>query len=305
MSPERLPCVKALDRECFRAHPEFARRALAYRLLHLLIPPDLAKRLPKRLSDPLIAPGVEVPLGAEFPPGTVIVPGCDFPAGWDPKDEPPECTKSAPLPTLAMQIAGANPNVFLSPGEPGTGQVKPPPGPPPEPPVVLWFDEPFDNLTKYSWTKYETGTGAVAIVSGHLELDAPTGYAGIYRTDARSVPSKLEILIQNEVTASVDNWYFVLTCPTYELHFILIGATTLRLKKPVGWHDQTITTVIGDDILWKFTIDGDTLNVYRDGAPLVTGFTLPAKSFAEGYMWISAQDGVTSYTDYYTLEDKT
>ncbi|MBA7607361.1 hypothetical protein ES703_14520 [subsurface metagenome] len=132
MSPGQLPCLKALDRNCFRAHPEFARRALAYRLLHLLIPPDLARLLPKTLRDPLVAPGVEVPLGAVFPPGTVIIPGCDFPAGWDPKDEPPECTKSRPLPTLAMMAAGANPNVFLSPGEPGTGQVKPGPGPPPE-----------------------------------------------------------------------------------------------------------------------------------------------------------------------------
>lgn len=132
MSPPDLPCLKALDRECFRAHPAFARRALAYRLLHLLIPTDLARLLPKRLSDPLVAPGVEVPLGADFPPGTVIIPGCDFPAGWRPDDEPPECTKSAPLPTLAMMASGGNPNVLLSPGEPGTGQVKPGPGPPPE-----------------------------------------------------------------------------------------------------------------------------------------------------------------------------
>lgn len=131
MNPQRLPCVKALDRECFRAHPHFARRALAYRLLHLLIPSDIAKLLPKKLSDPLVAPGVEVPLGAVFPPGTVLVPGCSFPVGWDPEDEPPECAKSAPLPTLAMQIAGGNPSVILSPGEPGTGQVHPPAGAPP------------------------------------------------------------------------------------------------------------------------------------------------------------------------------
>lgn len=134
MSDDLLPCVRALDHECFRAHPEFARRALAYRLLHLLIPPDIARLLPKKLSDPLVAPGVEVPLGAVFPPGTVIVPRCDFPAGWRPEDEPPECAKSRPLPSLAMQVSGGNPNVFLSPGEPGTGQVHPPPGPAPSVP---------------------------------------------------------------------------------------------------------------------------------------------------------------------------
>lgn len=164
MSPGILPCVRALDRECFRAHPEFARRALAYRLLHLLIPPDIARLLPKRLRDPLVAPGVEVPLDAVFPPGTVLVPGCSFPAGWKPEDEPPECAKSAPLPTLAMQAAGANPSTFLSPGEPGTGQVHPPPGPAPGPAAGsgtytsaaleddgFWYTNFFDNDNTRNW----------------------------------------------------------------------------------------------------------------------------------------------------------
>lgn len=305
MSPGNLPCVKALDRECFRAHPEFARRALAYRLLHLLIPPDIAKLLPKKLSDPLVAPGVEVPLGAVFPPGTVLVPGCSFPVGWDPEDEPPECAKSRPLPTLAMQIAGGNPSVILSPGEPGTGQVHPPPGPPPV--TELWFDEPFDNITDHTWTVGESGSATVTIVTGRLRLygPPPADLASINRTDSRSLPATIEVLVKNEIDGTVGKWAFVLSGPTYMLYLILWDDTTLRLKDPVGWTDIAIDPVDGENILWKFSINGDQLDIYRDGTSEVTAFTLPATLFADGWMWISSEDGYTTYTDYYTIEDLT
>jgi len=122
-----LPCEKAIGKACFEAFPEFAKRAIAYRLLHLLIPPEIARLLPKQLADPLIAPGVKVPLDAKFPPGTCVVPGCDFPAGWDPKSEPPACTKSAPLPPIAMVAGGANPNTMVAPGPSGPLPPSPPP----------------------------------------------------------------------------------------------------------------------------------------------------------------------------------
>ena len=144
-----LSCQRVIGKACFKAFPGFARRAIAYRLLHLLIPPDIAKILPKQLSDPLIAPGVTVPVDAKFPPGTCIVPGCSFPAGWDPDQDPPECAKSAPLPTLAMQASGGNPSTYLAPGPSGPLPVQAP-TPVPAEPVTSditastddgWFDD--------------------------------------------------------------------------------------------------------------------------------------------------------------------
>ena len=137
-----LSCQKVIGEACFKAYPEFARRAIAYRLLHLLIPPNIAKILPKQLSDPLIAPGVTIPLDAKFPPGTCIIPGCSFPAGWDPDEDPPECAKSAPLPTLAMQASGGNPPTYLTPGPGGPLPVQPQTPVPPEvcidDPAMAW-----------------------------------------------------------------------------------------------------------------------------------------------------------------------
>jgi len=131
-----LSCQKAIGRDCFKAYPDFARRAIAYRLLHLLIPPEISKVLPTKLTDPLIAPGVKIPLDAKFPPGTVIIPGCDFPAGWNPKDEPPECVKSMPLPAPCLGGGGCIPNPYLAPGSPATSQVNPRSSPVSEPVTV-------------------------------------------------------------------------------------------------------------------------------------------------------------------------
>ena len=65
------PCLKQLDADCFRSHPGWAKQALAYRLVHLLTPKPLTKRLPKGLRLALIAPGVDLPPGLELPPGVV------------------------------------------------------------------------------------------------------------------------------------------------------------------------------------------------------------------------------------------
>ena len=160
-----LSCQKVIGRACFQAYPAFARRAIAYRLLHLLIPSDIAKILPKSLSDPLIAPGVKIPLDAKFPPGTCIVPGCSFPAGWDPDQDPPECAKSAPLPTLAMQASGGNPPTYLAPGPSGPLPVQPPAPPPVEPVTVYITSSIKDGHVRNDdadWaTAKGTGTGNV------------------------------------------------------------------------------------------------------------------------------------------------
>jgi len=150
---DELSCQKVIGKACFKAFPAFARRAIAYRLLHLLIPPDIAKILPKTLKDPLIAPGVKIPLDAKFPPGTCIVPGCSFPAGWDPDQDPPECAKSMPLPTAAMLASGANPPTYLTPGPSGPLPVQPPPPPPAEPVEVTLYTEMARRIgdTKTTW----------------------------------------------------------------------------------------------------------------------------------------------------------
>lgn len=108
----KQPCEKILDKECFEQRPKWARQAFAYRLLHLLFPPEITRLLPRVLRLPLFPPGIEIPpeqilpdgsvagpitlpegeipAGVIIPPGTVVYPWSLFPPGWTPyMDWPP------------------------------------------------------------------------------------------------------------------------------------------------------------------------------------------------------------------------
>lgn len=76
------PCAEGLTSACFAAYPAWARQALAYKLLHILVPKQLTRRLPKGLNRALIGPDAIVPPGVVFPPGMVIPPGFTWRDSW-------------------------------------------------------------------------------------------------------------------------------------------------------------------------------------------------------------------------------
>lgn len=139
------PCLKRLDAECFRAHPAWAKQAFAYRLVHLLTPKPLTKRLPKGLRLALIAPGVEIPPGVELPGGMVVSPGAQVPAGWTAGDPapygvtippgtvfPPGWTLGDPLPEGVILDPGATFPPGWTPGDPLPSGAIPPATYPPD-----------------------------------------------------------------------------------------------------------------------------------------------------------------------------
>lgn len=297
MNDKLLPCLKALDSECFQAHPHFAKRALAYRLLHLLICPDIARLLPKSLADPLIAPGVKVPLEAKFPPGTVLIPGCEFPAGWDPKDEPPECAKSEPLPTLAMQSTGGNPSSFLSPGESGTGQVHPPPGPPPE---VAWFYEPFDNLTDHNWVDQSTGSGSATIVSGQLKTSVTAaGHTGkARRVESRSYPTNFIWTIDVKHDDTTGEAEFALFDTLRYFTLGLVPPTTVRIQQSDwSWYNITVSNFVGVQHTYKLDVVGSVVDLYQDNNLLVSGINIAESAGTPGDMALKSYNICTTWFD--------
>jgi len=83
-------CDSGLNRACFKAHPQWARQAFAYRLLHTLVPKRLSRNLPRAFRIPLIFPGVVIPSDAILPPGSIVGPGSAFLPGWQPGDPLPD-----------------------------------------------------------------------------------------------------------------------------------------------------------------------------------------------------------------------
>lgn len=132
MTNEAPPCSQELGLDCFEEHPEWAKQAFAYRLLMLLSPKALTRRLHRRLFRLLLAPGVEIPPGLILPPGTLIPPGVEPPTVYEPGDPPPP---GVTVPIGTIFPPGWTPEDPAPPGvviPPGT--VFPPDWTPPDPP---------------------------------------------------------------------------------------------------------------------------------------------------------------------------
>jgi|GEM_PF-6595372 len=84
MAKQEHPCANGLTPECFAAFPEWAKLAFCYKLLHVLIPASISRRLPKGLFPGRIGPGAILPAGWDPPPGVVVPPGYTVPERWIP-----------------------------------------------------------------------------------------------------------------------------------------------------------------------------------------------------------------------------
>ena len=118
------PCLKGLTPACFKAHPDYAKRVFAYRLLMLLIGEELLKRLQT------IPGGIFQRLLITLPE----IPGFDA--------FTPEALAAAPLTTipgipgpaeLVPETPSAIPPIYIPPWEPGPIN---PPEPEPEEPAM-------------------------------------------------------------------------------------------------------------------------------------------------------------------------
>lgn len=125
MAIEKHPCENGITGECFKAYPQWAKRAFALKLMHTLCPGQITRRLPKGLRPGMIGfppgwtPGIPLPsylgppgmiglppgwtAGDPLPEGVTLDPGTVFPPGWTPGD---------PLPAGVTIIPGA----FFPPG---------------------------------------------------------------------------------------------------------------------------------------------------------------------------------------------
>ena len=115
------PCSKGLTPECFKAYPRWARQALAYKVLHAILPKQLSKNLPGRLNKALIGSGTIVPAGLPLEPGMVIPPNFTWPMGWNVGDPlPPGVSYMTELPQIQTEGApGPSPPIFVGIYEPG------------------------------------------------------------------------------------------------------------------------------------------------------------------------------------------
>lgn len=172
--------------------------------------------------------------------------------------------------------------------------------------LQTWFTEPFDDLTTNVWSKQEWMGGTATIESGSLKLYAPDpgGKAGISRTGSGDVPSTFELNIKNKVESGSDMWSFFIGNTAYMVYLRFYEVWGLgQVHNGSGWHEFNIGAIGGQDILWRITVDGSVMNLWKADELLVTDFTLPATTEPDGRMIINIDCPNTSHTDYFLLKE--
>lgn len=291
------PCLKRLDANCFRARPAWAKQAFAYRLVNLLTPKPLTKRLPKGLRTALLAPGVMMPPGVELPPGTVIAPGAEIPAGWTTGDPlPPGAIPPGAIPPGA-EATGVTPPGYVAPWEPGpTGTAARGAAPA----VVYWFNEPFDDLTTYSWSDISYSGGSAAIVSANLRLHSTSGgaYSAIQRTHGVTWPTNwtLELSLNHQAGSGVAR--VEIRTGTYRVRIFWTPPTTVNVLPSSGTCQATVADYTGSATLWTLEVTGNLGTLKMNGTPVISSCNMFASSSSPGRMTVAGYDALTCLFDY-------
>ena len=92
--PANSKRIPVLHPDLYKRNPLWFKGAIAYRLLRIMTPKPLTRRLPGILRRPLLQLGFAFPpgwvLGDILPPGLYLPVGVDFPPGWKPGDPLPD-----------------------------------------------------------------------------------------------------------------------------------------------------------------------------------------------------------------------
>ena len=113
------PCSQGLSAACFKAYPKWARQVLAYKLLHILVPKQLSKKLPIGLGAGIFT----VPDGwegwLEWCMNQGMEPGDALPPGWEHGIPPPKILPPGYADEIVNPETGVEAPIFVKPFEPG------------------------------------------------------------------------------------------------------------------------------------------------------------------------------------------
>jgi len=302
MTDQVPPCTQGLDEDCFKAMPVWAKQAFAYRLLMLITPKQLTKRLSRRLFRLILPPGVLIPPGVEPPPGMVVPPGSVFPPGWTTGDPlPPGTIPPGTLPPGTDQT-GTTPPLYTAPWSPGP--VSTPGG---AVGVVPWMWDTFDGplINPLFWNDASQSNGVASIESGRLKMVAPAmgDVAGVnWTTPEPTQPDTFTWqwdLNHISGTGQILNSIFT---GAHWLFLIWEAPTTLSYMKAGGGSTVvTIASITGTTDTWTLEYNGTTITVYQGATKVVDNKAPMASASAKGTRFFTLSDDCEAYLDNYFI----
>ena len=304
MTPlERQPCARGLTSACFRAHPQWARQALAARLLHAITPKQLTKRLPPSLNKALVVPGLALPPGvslADLPAGTLITTTAVFPPGWTAGDPLPPGTAAPP--TTAPDEPGASvvPPFYVGPGAPVYPKANPAPSG-----AVAWFSEPFDNLTAGSWTDESFLGGSAECIDGVLHLDCmgPDGSGDIQRIDTTNYPENFSLVAAITVVSGTYQIEMERRTDAYRARLVLKPPNMVDVLGRYSVEDVDVGNYLGTEIVWRLACTGHLGTLYMNDVAIIEDYHLFMSSSGAGEINLRCRRTGATLWDYFNLTE--
>lgn len=303
MTNDRVhPCLKRIDADCFRARPAWAKQAFAYRIVHLLTPKQLTKRLPRGLRRALLAPGVMLPPGVEMPPGVVVGPGGEIPAGWIPGDPMPPGAIAPGAAPPGVEATGAAPPTYTGVWSPGPVATAPPGG---AVAVEPWFYDDFDVLDPAVWSDHSYGSGANSIDAEKLKMysNASGDYAYLRTAADNTIPQAFTWTFELTVDSGTGEMIFVVNTGVYAFWVIFDPPTTLKFRRAgaPGYKDIVVDSFLATTDTWKFVFDGTLCDIYRNNVLVDSDLTIYEFTASKGMLILSCDNVLTVHIDDYTI----
>lgn len=294
------PCSSGLDADCFKAQPVWAKQALAARLMHLLTPKQLSRRLQRVLRPALIAPGVALAPGLELPPGVVVTPDATFPPGWTPGDPLPPGVIQDPAAIADVTPGTITPPQYTTPWEPGPINQ---PGKQPAPSVEYFFYEPFDNLTDNSWSDLSQLGGSISIVSSTLKLyGIGTDSLAIARTtEAATWPTNLEITFRVKIVSGSNYAQVEFRDGTYRNRIVWTPPSTINILPRVGSCSVDVGNYLNTWHNFIYQRSGAFSTLKMDGTPIISSCDTFLSGSGAGRIECYQRGIGESYIDYETI----
>lgn len=295
------PCSRGLNSLCFRTHPQWAKQALAVRLIHAIAPPSITRRLPKDINRALVVPGTTLPAGInaqDLPPGSIVNQDTTFPPGWTPGDDPPETLITPPTTAPDEPGQGVAAPSNLAPGSPLPLKLIPGGGA-----ITYFFNEPFNDLTTNSWVENHFFGGTATITDGILTLTGPFpgSMAEIDRTHPVSIPSNFTVELSVNVQSGTGTVNFQVYTGSYRFWLYLTPPTTVSIFPTIGSCDATVANYMGTTNLFSVEVVGSLATVSMNGTPIITTCGMFADSATPKQMIFYCQNQVSADIDYFRI----
>ncbi|MBA7610708.1 hypothetical protein ES703_17920 [subsurface metagenome] len=291
----------ALTEELFRLEPAWSKQAFAYRLLCMLAPPAITRRLQRLLKGAYIFSGLGIPPDLVLPPGVILPPGTVFPPGWKFGDPLPRGILSPGVDwddPETVSVVGPEHLVPWAPGPLGGYRGPGRSG------KFSQFYEPWNSLDMSVWT-FGVGTiPAWSVVSGWLVSD----YSGmvspdnLYHDIAGALPVNLNLQVLVRTDSGTAN--FVLKVYTGSVLIQITFAGSVDTNSVYHIDGSTIGTnnKHGDNNTWLLHIRSGFWKLYRNGILAAQNFSYTSSDLYPGRVDFKTNSNCYAKVDYFILQ---